>query len=481
VVQTRGTCSHCGARLARDNAGLLCSPCKLQPRGDLGPPRHGPEFWQLESIRAAVTAKHFGLLLQAYRAAHEPRPLSQAKVGRWLGITQAQVSRLEHAEEPPSHLGKLQRWASILHVPVSLHWFAPGDTSDESTATRPAVTLEDVRRRDMLKIAGAAVVAGSPIISDPPWRRLAEAAQGLRPADVTTVTMMEGTTKAFFQSEETKPARELRDRLREHRRSLVSMIKTTEVDALRRRLRTAIGETEALLGWTLFDLQRYDDAVQMYDAAEKSADVVGDGALAACVLGYRSYLLSAQGDVDAAVKVLEEASGRVRGSAAATQSWVTARLAEEQASRRDEADAMRSLDKAVAVYDYANPLSERPWTNFFTPSRLGGLTVSTYSRLSHRDTDVVADTLLGSLGPTENKVKALVLADLAMTAGRVGDFDRVQAFTDSAAPLAVRTEASLAVDRLWEVVELLPGGRTGSAARTRQRLTQQLVGATPKA
>jgi transcriptional regulator with XRE-family HTH domain len=477
VVQTRGNCSRCGARLANDNHGSRCSPCQHELDSKQGPPSHIAEFWQLEAVRAAAATRHFGLFLHAYRAAHQP-PLSQAQVGRWLGISQVQVSRLEHAKTPPSHLEKLQRWTAVLNVPVDLLWFAPSHTFDESADAQGVATLEDVRRRDMLKVAGAAVVAGSAIINDAPWLRLAETIKGQRAADASTVTMMEGSTAAFFQTEETTPARELVALLRAHRQSLIAMIKTTDNDLLRRRLGTSIGETEALMGWTLFDLQRHDEAVAMYEKAKESADRAGDNALVACVLGYWSYLMSAQGNTGAAVDVLQIASSRVRGSAAATQAWVTARLAEEQATVLDANAALHSLDKAVAVYDYANPVSERPWTCFFTPSRLGGLTVSTYSKLAHRDTDAVADALLGSLGPTENKVKALVLADLAMSAGRAGDFDRVQQFTDVAAPLAVRTEASLAVDRLWELVELLPDGQAGSAARTRRALTQQLVATT---
>ena len=129
----------------------------------------------------------------------------------------------------------------------------------------------------------------------------------------------------------------------------------------------------------------------------------------------------------------------------------------------------------MTVFDYANPAVERPWTCFFTPSRLGSLTVSTYSRMDHRDTDSVASSLLASLAPTENKVKALVLADLATSAARGSDFDRVQELTKKSAPLATKTEASLAIDRLWELVELLPDSPNGIAGQTREQLTEQLL------
>lgn len=111
----------------------------------------------------------------------------------------------------------------------------------------------------------------------------------------------------------------------------------------------------------------------------------------------------------------------------------------------------------------------------FTPSRLGGLAVSTYGRLDHRETDQAATTLLASLSPTENKVKALVLADLATSATRNGDYDRVQSLSQRSAALAVRTEASLAIDRLWEIVETLPASAGGTVGQVWHRLTEQLL------
>ncbi|WP_280335992.1 hypothetical protein [Nocardia wallacei] len=287
--------------------------------------------------------------------------------------------------------------------------------------------------------------------------------------------MIENRTAAFFRSEETLPARQLVTSLLNHRTALQSLIEGTADESLQRRLLTALGETEALTGWTLFDLGRGRDAVRMYRSALDSAKEIGDGPLAACVLGYWSYLVESQGDTPGAIRMLEGASEQVRGSGPATQAWIAARLAEEAAETGDTYQALRALERAVTVFDYASPESERPWTCFFTPSRLGSLAVSTYGRLSHPETDKEAATLLGSLSPTENKVRALVMADLAMSAARAGDIDRVGSLADQSAPLAVRTEASLALDRLWTIVEMLPGRGTGTGVRTRERLKESLL------
>jgi transcriptional regulator with XRE-family HTH domain len=437
----------------------------------------GAEFWRLPAIADALNAQHFGLFLRAYRDAHTP-PLTQAALGRWLGMSQVQVSRLERGEHPPSDLRKLRRWAAALHVPSDLLWFDTPHASDESAPPVDAATVGDVHRRNVLKLAGAAAAATGGMLANAPWQRLADTLGGSRPIDGSAVSMIEARTAGFFRSEETLPARQLIVSLREHHRALTELIDSTQTEVLRRRLITCAAETEALAGWTLFDLQRCDSAERLYRQALDSARQSDDHALSACVLGYWSYLLSTKGDTPGADRLLDDAAERVRGSAAATQSWIAARRAEEKAALGDETAALRSLDEAMTVFDYADSTEQRPWTCFFTPSRLGSLAVSTYGRLSHRDTDDVASSLLASLAPTENKVKALVLADLAVSAARESDYDRVEMLARQSAPLAVRTEASLTIDRLWELVELLPAESSGTAHRTRSRLTEELL-ATP--
>lgn len=433
-------CSRCGAWLARDQRGVMCSPCAHRRDQDDQRAVHGADFWQQDSVRDALASQHFGRFVLAYRTAHDP-PLTQTTLGRWLGMTQAQVSRMERATTGPWDLRKLQRWAATLKVPADMLWFAASHTTHESDTATRKVSLEDVHRRDMLKLTGAAVVAGSGV-ADAPWQRLAECLARRRTADAATVRMIESRTAEFFRSEETMPARQLVTSLRTHHQALRDLITTTTDDALRRRLLVAVGETEALAGWTLFDLQRPRDAVRLYRNALESARAAGDNPLVACVLGYWSYLLSTQDDSPAAVRMLADATEQVRGSAVTTQAWLSARHAEEQAALGESVGALKSLDRAVTVFDYATSGDERPWTCFFTPSRLGSLAVSTYGRLAHPETDQVATTLLAALAPAENKVKALVLADLATSAVRGGNHDRVQSL--SSGPRTSRSEPSAA-------------------------------------
>ncbi|WUH94672.1 helix-turn-helix domain-containing protein [Streptomyces sp. NBC_00433] len=82
------------------------------------------EFWQDDRLRAALDSWHFGKVFYAYRTHpwHE-RVVSQEALAGWLGLTQAQLSRIESAGNAPQDLGKLMSWAHSLRIPAYLLWF----------------------------------------------------------------------------------------------------------------------------------------------------------------------------------------------------------------------------------------------------------------------------------------------------------------------------------------------------------------------
>jgi transcriptional regulator with XRE-family HTH domain len=127
-----------------------------------------PHFWEQDSIRTALASQHFGRFLRAYREAHSP-VLKQAQVGEWIGLTQGQVSRIEHSATPVTDIGKLARWAEALHVPKQYLWFrasyTPGahiDPVGPEVDPRVGSEEDDVNRRDLLRLTGiVAATAGT--------------------------------------------------------------------------------------------------------------------------------------------------------------------------------------------------------------------------------------------------------------------------------------------------------------------------------
>src|SRR5581483_2251774 len=61
-------------------------------------------------------------------------------VGSWLGLTQAQLSRIENGRAP-EELTKLVRYAQILGIPGDLLWFALPDDKTARAAPRPGSPL----------------------------------------------------------------------------------------------------------------------------------------------------------------------------------------------------------------------------------------------------------------------------------------------------------------------------------------------------
>lgn len=122
-------CQGCGTPLAADNTARLCSRCHREQRDQLRTPpvqlRH--EFFETDEFRAAFESHHIGKVFKAYR--NHPRhlklfgkALNQDLLGRWLGLNQAQVSKLENGK-PEQNIETLRNYARILHLPQHLLWF----------------------------------------------------------------------------------------------------------------------------------------------------------------------------------------------------------------------------------------------------------------------------------------------------------------------------------------------------------------------
>src|SRR6266849_4855486 len=117
-------CRSCGARLAGSNREDHCAPCQRKARALVtGPPGVPVGFWMTDRMRDALASWHMGKVIAAYRMnPQHARPIPQEIVGGWVGITQAQLSRIENGP-PIKDLDRLTQWATLLGIPPDLLWF----------------------------------------------------------------------------------------------------------------------------------------------------------------------------------------------------------------------------------------------------------------------------------------------------------------------------------------------------------------------
>ncbi len=282
-------CQGCGTRLARDNRSQLCSPCSRHEVQGSRAPIKQDYFWQRAALRDALESRHFGQVLNAYRYEHRP-VLTQAKVGRWLGLTQGQVSRLERTAQATHDLNKLDQWARALYIPERYLWFQLSEQpahayvrlrDAHSVEDESETGSEDVQRRRLLRAvaAGAASVGCSAF----GWF-ITQPASG-------SSTRAVGMTEVQTIREMTQTFRRLDNRFGGgHARSAVTNYVASDVlpllregryrESVRRELSAAVAELNQLAGWMAYDVGDVDSGRRHLRNAMHLCQDVGDDALA---------------------------------------------------------------------------------------------------------------------------------------------------------------------------------------------------------
>jgi hypothetical protein len=121
-------------------------------------------FWQEPVLSQALASRHMGRVIRAWRTHphHGRNPFAQDRVAAWMGITQAQLSRIETGA-PPVHLDRLIQWALLLRIPQQRLWFALPEQPIDADGGEVSV-----KRRGFLAAAGLTIAGGVlPLTADP--------------------------------------------------------------------------------------------------------------------------------------------------------------------------------------------------------------------------------------------------------------------------------------------------------------------------
>jgi hypothetical protein len=346
---------QCGQRLARDHAGTLCGSCERQAGAESpGPPSVPAGFWDTPAFQDAVAAQHMGHLARAYRrhphhAARYGRDgISQERLGGWLGLTQAQVSRIENGP-PIRNLDTLAYWARILRIPPHLLWFKlPPDISGPSSQMPPAVRLP-------LPVTRATLV--TPLTTARLHDPDAVAMRAFRAADLQAGGgHMYASVVRYLQAD------------------MAPRLFGSDAGADDRSLFTAAAALTEMAGWMAHDSGRDTAASRHFGRALALVQVGGDQQLSAHVLGSMSHLASHMGQADDAIALARQGQAVLRtGPASPSLQARTLALeargmaAKGHASRAECSSLLIRAEKALEDTP-AEPAS--PWVSHFDAGSL---------------------------------------------------------------------------------------------------------------
>jgi tetratricopeptide (TPR) repeat protein len=352
---------QCGKRLARDHAGTQCGACErrvMLQRAE--PPAVPVGFWHTPAFRDAFNAQHMGHVARAYRrhpvnvANYGRDGIPQELLGAWLGLTQAQVSRIENGV-PIRNLDTLTHWACTLRIPPELLWFKlPGEQTPIASALRLTTGMLSASPRPASPRASFQLVpVGNGALRNPD----AAAMQAFRSADLQVGGghLYASVTK-YLQND------------------VAPRLFGSNDGADNRTVFTAAAALTEMAGWMAHDAGRDAIAKQHFGRSLALVQVGGDYQLSAHVLGSMSHLASHLDQPDEAIELARQGQAVLRTESACP--GLEARLLALEArgfagqDNKDTSECVKLLLRAEKALEntLAEPVS--PWVSHFDEGSL---------------------------------------------------------------------------------------------------------------
>ncbi|SCL28675.1 hypothetical protein GA0070616_3739 [Micromonospora nigra] len=370
---THANCPRCGGRLARDNDSGRCTPCQAAERDRLSaPPTVPATFWEHAPVRRALAERHLGRVIRAYRCHpyHGRTALPQTVVAGWLGITQAQLSRVENGP-PLVHLDRLTHWAQVLRIPMEHLWFTlPGRVHrmrDNAVAVAPVsdqqISGPDEGRRALL--AGiAAVAAGAGLIGG---TGLVQA----RRIGAADVTRLNAVLELYRSVDYECGGGLLYQEVARFAESVYRMLDWSHPAGLTPRLVAAVAAARQLAGWTALDAGRHHDAQRHFVAGERAALTAEDGLLAAMIRYSQAKQLQHLRHNRDALATLQLAHAQLGSHATpAIKALLWGAEAASVAALGDHRAAVATLGKASDHFERISSEREPGWLAFYDRGEL---------------------------------------------------------------------------------------------------------------
>lgn len=340
------SCVGCGHRLAADNTTRLCGGCRRDHNDQLdAPPQLRDEFFQTDEFRAAFESRLIGRVFKVYR--HHPRwlqlfgkALNQEIFGRWIGLSQGHVSKLESGKLEKHNFKVLQYYAVTLHLPQDMLWF---DLPGQSRLKRPLVSLD-------------------PDSAD----RLEALYERPRGVDVGALRSLAHVLHESRRLEDSIGAAPLLQPMR----AQLTLVEGLVVDArgpLRQNVVSLGSQYAQFTAWVHASAGEAAVARQCYDRATEWALEADDANMVSTALsmkGHLAYRLRQLGPMLS----LSQAAQRDQRAAPGIRALAAQQEARALALSGERDPCERKLDEAMALAVLANdhPEDEPPWVYFYS-------------------------------------------------------------------------------------------------------------------
>jgi transcriptional regulator with XRE-family HTH domain len=402
--------------------------------------------------------------------------ITQALVGQWLGISQAQVNRIEKGA-PSKNIDTLAHWARVLRIPADLLWFdLPGRRRaqavgvnelfepghDAADASRLALTNDDwtnAHSRDLAELLREGVelsittdavsrLVHEWLVVEPP--QLVEVSGGRHIGD-GLVTKVERRVAQLRRMDDFVAGGDLHELVERELRTTMNLLREAAYDDhMGRRLLVATGELCQLAGWVMGDAGNYPEAEHYYSVGVKAAHAAGDAPLAANLISTLAYQVSNVGNPREAVLLAQTAdAGAKRQATATVRALFKERVAWANAKAGDRRQTERALAAVETDYEHRTPPDDPEWVYWLNEAEIDVMAGRCYVELGVPDRAV--PLLSGALSHYDERMTrelALYTSWLAEAQVMLGNVEEAVASATKVLELTAQITSARSDDRV---------------------------------
>ncbi|MPZ84990.1 MAG: hypothetical protein GEV28_33225 [Actinophytocola sp.] len=459
---------------------------------ELNAPHHfKDDFFETAEFRVAFEKEHMGKVIKAYRFhPHHLRlygkALNQELVGRWLNMSQSQLSRFESGD-PELNLETLRHCASVLHLPPHLLWFktAPGQVIFPSSELSDALLFDLPGQSQRINVnleSGSEWTAEDnhrlsdllsttePLFDHKNVLRLVHQWMVLDPPQIVQVSsgrhVGQGMAEQVGQRvasirrmDDFVAGRDLRDVVEKETQATAALVREARYhESVGNRLLVAVGELCQLAGWVNDDAGRYGHAAHFYGTGISAAYAANDMPLAGNLISTLAYQIANVGNPKDAVLLARTAvRGTGRNATAKTRALFMERVAyaHARAGQRKSAEiALLEVEKLFA--HSSNREAEPEWVYWLNEDEINVMAGRCFVELGLPERAVpLLEAALNGYSDEKAREMALYTSWLAEAQIMLGNIDEGVARATRALELTARTASTRSDNRIELLVERL--------------------------